>query len=61
MPRDIGATAATALDAALRIIEAEYPDDLETRQACAKLVAERLRSQTFIRSDAEQEKSRPKW
>lgn len=61
MPRNIEATAAESLDSALRIIESEYPDDLETRQACAKIVADCLRSQTHIRSDAEQEKSRPKW
>ena len=59
--RAIGATAAEALDAALRVIEAEYPLDLETRQACARIVAECLRAQTLVRHDSEDFASRPKW
>lgn len=61
MPRDIHATAVCALDVALRVIEAEYPADLETRQACARIVSECLRAQTHIRSDSEEQASRPRW
>lgn len=61
MARDIEATAAEALDAALRVIEAEFPLDYETRKACAAKVADCLRAQTFLRSDAEDFASRPKW
>lgn len=61
MPRPIGATAAEALDTALQIIEREYPQDLETRQACAKMVVDCLRARLFVRSDNEEHASRPRW
>ena len=61
MPRAIDRTAAEALDTALRIIEAEYPDDYETRKACAVIVSECLRAQTLIRSDSQEHASRPRW
>ncbi len=61
MARHIDATAAAALDAALRIIEAEYPLDYEARKACSAKVAECLRSQTLLRHDAEDFTSRPRW
>ena len=61
MTRDIDATAAQALDAALKIIEAEYPLDWETRQACATRVADCLRAHAFVRHDSEDFASRPRW